>query len=129
MASLLLVRPLPTCDFRAVDPVLVSMATACDLAVAEFLFGMGTDPLKSRDPVNCVDCETEPVRLIVNCQFHRRVDVALLLVAAHMQVPVVCAAIGETVNQPGIAMEVKDDWLVYRKQRIEIRIRQAMWMF
>jgi hypothetical protein len=40
-----------------------------------------------------------------------------------MQVPVVCAAVGETVNQPGIAMEVKDDRLVDRKERIEVRIR------
>ena len=90
---------------------------------------MRADPLQFWDAVNRVDRETEPVRLVVDCQLHRRVDVAFLLVTAHMQVAVVCAAIGETVNQPGIAMEVKDDRLVGRKERIEIRIRQAMWMF
>ena len=39
------------------------------------------------------------------------------------------AAVGETVNQPGIAMQIGDDRFVGRKQRIEIFIRQAMWMF
>jgi len=52
---------------------------------------------------NRVDHETEPVRLVVNCQFHRRIDVALLFVAAQMQVPVACAAVGETMNQPRVS--------------------------
>ena len=128
-AEPLLPCPLPTADLRTVDSVLVSMAPACNLAIAEFFFGMRANPLQLRDAVNRVDCETEPVGLVVNCQFHWRVDVALLFVTAHMQVSVVRAAVGEAVNQPGIAVEVKDDRLVRRKQRIEVRIRQAMWMF
>src|SRR5208337_484708 len=128
-SSLLVVRPLPTANPRTVDSVLVSMASACNLAVAKLLFSMRPNPLQFRNAVNGIDGETEPVRLVVNCQFHRRIDIALLFVAADMQIPVVCAPIGETVNQPGIAMEVEDDQLVGRKQRIEISIRQAMWMF
>jgi hypothetical protein len=45
-----------------------------------------------------------------------------------MQVAVVCAPIGEAVNQPGIAMEVKNDGLVSGEERIKVRIRQSMWM-
>lgn len=36
-------------------------------------------------------------------------DVALLFVAAHMQIAVVSAAQSEPVNQPWIAMKVEDD--------------------
>ena len=74
------------------------MASACDLAVAKLLFGVRPYPLQFLNAVNGIDGETEPVRLVVNCQFHRRIDIALLFVAADMQIPVVCAAIGETVN-------------------------------
>src|SRR5271165_6272216 len=115
VASFRLVRPLPPTDLRAVDPVLVSMAAACDLAVAEFLFGMRADALERRDSVNRVNGKTEPVGLVVNGQFHRRVDVAFFFVSPHMQVTVVGAAIGEAVNQPGIAVEVEDYRLVGRK--------------
>ena len=106
--SFLLVRPLPPADLRAVNPVLVSVAAACDLAVAEFLFGIRTDALEHRDSVNRVDCETKPIRLIVNCQFHPCVDVAFFFVATNMRVPVVCAAVGKTVNQPPDSQAKRD---------------------
>jgi hypothetical protein len=37
----LVVRPRPTANLGAVDPVLISMAPACNLAIAEFLFTFG----------------------------------------------------------------------------------------
>ena len=98
LASTLVGRPLPAANLGTVHSMLVSMMAACDLKVAKFLFGVRADPLQSRDAVNRVDRKTEPVRLVVDGQFHRRVDVALLLVTANMQVVVICAAIGETVN-------------------------------
>ena len=48
------------------------------------------------------------------------VDIALLLVPAHMQ-SLVLAAVGQAMNQPGITVEVENDRLVDREQRIEIR--------
>src|SRR5271166_1550462 len=90
--SFLPVRPLPTANVRTVDPILVSMTSACDLEIAEFFFGVRADPLQFRDAVNRVDRKTEPVCLVVDRQLHWRVDVAFLLVTAHMQVVVVCSA-------------------------------------
>ena len=84
---------------------------------------MRPDSLQFRDAVNRIDGETEPVRLVVDRQLHRRIDVALLLVTPYVQIPMVGAAVGETVNQPGIAMEIEDDRLVGRKERIEVRVR------
>src|SRR4029077_3446152 len=41
---------------------------------------------------------------------------AFLLVAAHMQVHVVPAAVGEAMDEPGIAVEGEDDGLVLREE-------------
>jgi hypothetical protein len=99
------------------------MTAACNLAIPEYLFGVRADSLQFRDAVNRVDGETESVRLVVDCQFHRCINVPLLLVTPYVQVPMVRAAVGETVNQPGITMKVEDDWLVDGKERIEVRVR------
>src|SRR5579864_85865 len=96
--SVILGRPFPTANLRTIDSVLVSVTSASDLHIAEFFFGMRADPLQFRYAINRVDCETEPVRLVVDGQLHRRVDVAFLLVTSHMQVAVVGAAVGEAVN-------------------------------
>ena len=123
LASFLAVRPFPAANLSAVDSVLVSVTAACNLAIPEFLFGVRADSLQFRDAVNRVHGETESVRLVIDCQLHRCVDVALLLVTPYVKVPMVRAAVGETVNQPGITMEVEDDRLVDGKERIEIRVR------
>src|SRR6516225_5396067 len=123
LSSSLLIRPLPTANFGVVDSVLVSMALARKLAITKFFFSMRSNPLQFFHAVNGVDGKAEAVRLIVNCQLHGRVNVSLLFVTAHMQVPVICAAVSETVNQPGVAMEVENDRLVGCEERIKVRIR------
>src|ERR1700746_1825552 len=91
--SFLPVRPLPAADLRAVDSVLVGIATAGNLAIAEFLFGMRANSLQFRDAVDSIDGETEPVCLVADRQLHRCVNVPLLLVTAYVQVPMVRAAV------------------------------------
>jgi len=44
---------------------------------------------------------------------------AFFLVAAHVQVGVVVAAVGEAVDQPGVAVISEDDGFVAGEQRIE----------
>src|SRR3974377_1417902 len=122
LSSSFLIRPLPTANFGVVDSVLVGMALARQLAITEFLFSMRSNPLQFVHAVNRVDGETEAICLIANCQLHGRFNVSLLFVTAHMQVAVICATVSETVNQPGVAMEVKDDRLVGCEKRIKVRI-------
>lgn len=127
--GLLFAWPLPTANLRIVDAMLVRVAPACNLAIAEFLFRVGPNPLQRRNAVNRVDCQTEPVGLVIDRQFHWRVDISLLLVTAHVEVAVIRATVRESVYQPRVAMEVEDDWLICCEQRIEVSIRKAMWMF
>lgn len=54
---------------------------------------------------------------------------AFLLVTAHMQVVVAVTPVGQSVNQPGIAVERKDDRPVGGEQCIKIVIRKAVRVF
>src|SRR5689334_11426084 len=57
----------------------------------------------------------------IDRKFERSVDVALFLVAAHMDVGVVRSAIRELVNQPRTSMEVEDHGFVSGEQGIDSR--------
>src|SRR5208283_2535998 len=123
-----LVRPPPSRDFWAVNAVLECIALARELLVAEPLLGVAPNLLQRRGPVNHVHRQAESVGLVFDRQLHRSIDVSLLLVAPHVQ-SLVLATVCQAVNQPGIAMEVEDDWLVNREQRIEVPVRQPVRMF
>ena len=54
---------------------------------------MRANALKFGNAVDGVNRKTEAVGFVVDRQFHRRIDVPLFLVAAHMQIVVVGAAV------------------------------------
>src|SRR5208337_5665398 len=113
-----LIGPRPRGNIRLIYAVLVRVVQALNLDVAELFLGVSADPLKSRHAIDHVSGQAVAVDLVFNGQLHRRVDVALLLVSADVHALVVFAAIGQPVNQPGIAMEVEDDRLINGKQGI-----------
>ena len=96
------------------------------LHVPELFLRVGADSLEPGYAVYDIDGQSEAVYLIFDGQFERSVDVASLLIAAHVQVLVVCPAIGKPVNQPGIAVEIKDDRFVCGEQAVEVSITQAV---
>ena len=81
-----------------------------------------------RHAVDHVDDQVEARGLVQHRQLERRVDVALLLVAADVQVLVALEAIGELVNEPRVAVEVEDDRLVGGEQAVELALRRAVRM-
>src|SRR5271165_4636265 len=107
-----LVRPHPSRGFGLVDAVFVRVIAALDLHVQEAFFGVAADLLQARHAVDGVHRQAEAVNVVVDGQFKRRVDVALLLVTAHMHVVVIVAAVSEAMNQPRVSVEVEDDRLV-----------------
>ena len=56
------------------------------------------------------------------------VIVPFLLVAAHVDVPVIGAAIRQPVNEPGIAVIREDHRLVAREQRVELLVAESVRM-
>ena len=81
------------------------------------------------NPVDDVDRQIETVDLVPHGQLERRIDIAMFLVAAHVEVLVVGAAVGELVNQPGVAVEVENDRLVGGEQAVKVPVGQAVEVF
>src|SRR5262249_13232054 len=52
----------------------------------------------------------------------------LFFVAAHVKVPMARPPVGKPMNEPWVAVEGENNWLVRGKQSVEIVIREAMWM-
>src|SRR5580692_11894561 len=71
----------------------------------------------------------EAVGLVADGQLQRRIDVAVLLVAAHVDVALARPPVGESVDQPRVSVEGKDHRLVWREDGLEIAVRHAVRMF
>ena len=69
--------------------------------------------------------EVETIEIVQHRHVERRGRRAFLLVAAHVKVVVIGAAIGQAMDQPGIAVKGEDDRLVLREQRVEVRDRSS----
>ena len=72
--------------------------------------------------------EVEPVDVILYPDIKRRGDGAFLLVSADVDQAVVVTAVGQLVNQAGIAVEIKDDRLVLREEHVILLVREAVRM-
>src|SRR5260370_12900933 len=96
--------------------------------VEQRLADAGSLDLEAGHSVDSVNCKTEAIRLVLDSQLQRCIDVPLLLVAPHMDVVLTGSAICEPVNQPWIGVEVEDDWLVRCENSLELPIRQTMRM-
>ncbi len=58
----------------------------------------------------------------------RRGDGAFFFISPGMNIVVVCATVGQAVNQPGVGMKGEYHRLVAGEQFVELRIAQAMRM-
>ncbi len=79
-----------------------------------------------RDPVDDVDDEVVPVEVVEHDHVERRRRRALLLVAAHVDVRVARAAVGEAVDEPRVAVVGEDDRPVGGEQGVELAVGQAV---
>ena len=94
-----------------------------DQLVAHDLLGVGRAGAELRDAVDHVADQVEPVEVVEHHHVERRRGRAFFLVAADVEVVVVGAAIGQAVDQPGIAVVGEDDRLVRGEERVEIARR------
>ena len=77
-------------------------------------------------PVDGVDGQAEAIGVIADGEFQRRVDVALLFVAAHMDTVLAGPAVGQAVDQPRLTVKVKDHGLVRCKNGLELTVRHTV---
>ena len=103
--------------------MLVRIVAAPDLQIAKLLLRVRSRNAQPRDAVDHVDRQAETVDLVVDGQFQRCVDVALLLVPAHVHVFMIGAAVSQPVDQPRVTVKIEDDRFIQRKQAVEVGIR------
>ena len=84
--------------FGLVDAVFVGVVLTLDLHVAELLLDVPAGDAERGHAVDDVDGQAEAVDLVADRQVKRRVDVALLLVAADVEVLVVRPAVCQPMN-------------------------------
>ncbi|CRK12876.1 hypothetical protein BN1723_009833, partial [Verticillium longisporum] len=101
--------PLPVLEEGGVQPRLEGDVLGANLLVAQGLPRGGTAVVQARDAVDGVDGEAEAVRLVADGQLEGRVNVALFLVAADVEVGGAGPLVGQAVDEPGVRVEVEYD--------------------
>jgi len=99
-------RPLPIRDVGSIDAELVGVLFTRDLLVEEGLANTGACDTETGHPVNRIDGQAKAIGLVTDSEFQRRVDVALFLVATHMDVVLTWPAVGDAVDEPRVSVEV-----------------------
>ena len=94
------VGPGPAADVRVIVPVLACPRTSAQPGVGKLLPD-ATPSRHLREPVERVHCEVESVEVVEHDHVERRRGRPLLLVAAHVDVDVVGASVGEAVDEQG----------------------------
>src|SRR5882757_1069662 len=102
----MLIGPFPISKLGRVYPELISMLFTRDPLVDESLAHVGAGDMETRHPVDGIDSQTEAIGLITNGKLQRRVDVTLLLVAAHVNIVLARPTVGEAMDQPRVTVKV-----------------------
>ena len=100
---------------------------ACAQArVLHLLTNVSCPAAEPRNAVDHVNDEMEPVEVVEHHHVERGRRGAFLFVAAHVEIVVISAAIGEAVNQPRVAVVGEDDRTVGREQRVELMVGEPV---
>ena len=125
--------PAPSPHFQ---PLMAGMSSPCfcdvllviDQLVVDRLLEVRGPGAELRQPVDHVFTQVEAVQVVHHDHVERRRRRAFFLVAAHVQVLVIRAPVGQAMDQPRVAVESEDDRLVLGEQSIEVVIRQSVRM-
>ena len=116
------ILPSPIPDLRHILAILSDVLLVFDQAVADVLFDVGGLWSQAFYAVDYVGDEVEAVEVVHHHHVEWRRRGALLFVAAHMQVLMVGAAVGQAVDQPRVAVVGEDDRLVGGEEVVEVAI-------
>ena len=121
--------PVPVADFRHVFAVFADPGLVAGDGLAVALAGFVHPVAQARDAADGVEGELVAVHVVEHHHVEGGGGGAFFLVAAHVQVGVVVAAVGEAVDQPRVAVIGEDDGFVAGEQRIEGVIVEAVGVF
>ena len=121
--------PFPITNFRQVLTVFSNVLRVLDKFVLKLLLEIDALVAGLWQAIDGVHDEVEAVQIIEHRHIERRGDRTFFFVAADVQVLMVGATVGESVDQPGISVEREDDRFVFGEELVEIRVAQSVRMF
>jgi hypothetical protein len=105
-------RPLPVFDFRHVTAMGGDVLPVLNVLIAHALFERRRALTELGHTVNYIHDQAEAVEVIAHHHIEWRTGTAFFLVAAHMQIVMVGAAVSQAMNQPRVAVVGEDDRLI-----------------
>jgi hypothetical protein len=111
------------------SPYRVMYCRCSNQLVADELLEISRAMTERGHPIDHVGRQVEAVQVIEHRHVERRSRGAFLFVAAQVQVLVVGAAVGQPVNQPGIAVVGEDNRFVGGEQGVEFPVREPAGVF
>lgn len=124
--SLGTIRPFPLPDVLRVNTMLKGPVPRLNLGIIQLLPRHRTLVFEVGQTINSVHRETVSVGLITNSELERSVDVTFLLVTSDVDVLRTRALISESVDEPGVRVEVEDDWSVFGEVRDPLTISKTV---
>ena len=118
--------PCPAADLGRILAVLVDVLLVIDKRIADRLFCIGRARAQLRHAVNHVLHQVKTVQIVEHAHVEGRGRCPFFLVAAHVEIVMIGAPIGQAMNQPRVAVKSKNDRLVGGEQRIEILVAQSV---
>src|ERR1700733_12360306 len=106
---------MPVANMRHVVAMFVDVELVLDELVAQPLLLVTGDAVKLWNTVEHIACEMEPVEIVQHRHVERSGCGSFLLVPADVQVVVIRAPVGQSVNEPRIPMESEYDGLISRE--------------
>ena len=82
-----------------------------------------------RNSVDHIDSQIKAIYLVEDGELERRVDIALFLISAHMDVVMIPAAVAEFVDERRVRVEVENDRFIDREERIEVSVGESVRVF
>jgi hypothetical protein len=126
VAGYLFVSPRPAADLGRVLAVLVDVLLMIDQGIPDRLLGVGRARAQLRQPIDHVSHEVESIQIVEHAHVEWRSRGPFFLVAAHVQIVVIGAPVGQAMDEPGVAVKREDDRLVLGEQSIEVLVAQAV---
>ena len=116
----LLRRPLPVADFRHILTVAGDVLLVLDQLVARQLPEVSPFVAQLRNTVDRVHHQMKAIEVIEHRHVKGGGGGAFLFVTTHVKIFMIGAAVSQAMNEPGIAVISKNDWLAGCEERIKV---------
>lgn len=124
----LAIGPPPVSPFGGVGAFGISVILALELLILELLPRSGSLVAKCLAIINRQHRKSKTIHLVPNGKLEWSVNVTLLLVASDVHQVLARATVGETVDEPGVRVEVEHDGLVVCEDGLVLAVGETMRM-